>query len=103
IDLAALPLDDGPTYAMLQKGDAGGVFQFESQGMRDVLRAILGFSGGAEPLPENYRNWNLTYEGLLITFDEYQVAPYAAGMQQVLVPFDVLENYFAESFSNLAP
>lgn len=63
----------------------------------------LGFSGGAEPLPENYRNWNLTYEGLLITFDEYQVAPYAAGMQQVLVPFDVLENYFTESFSNLAP
>jgi hypothetical protein len=62
-----------------------------------------GFSGGADPLPENYRNWNLTYEGLLITFDEYQVAPYAAGMQQVLVPFDVLENYFAENFSNLAP
>jgi DNA polymerase-3 subunit alpha len=40
VDLAALPLDDQPTYAMLQKGDAGGVFQFESQGMRDVLRAM---------------------------------------------------------------
>jgi len=50
----------------------------------------LGFSGGADPLPENYLNWNLTYEGLLITFDEYQVAPYAAGKQQVLVPYDVL-------------
>jgi len=40
VDLARLPLDDRPTYAMLQKGDAGGVFQFESQGMRDVLRAM---------------------------------------------------------------
>ncbi len=40
VDLDRLPLDDGPTYAMLQKGDAGGVFQFESQGMRDVLRQM---------------------------------------------------------------
>jgi hypothetical protein len=48
----------------------------------------LGFSGGADPLPENYLNWNLTYEGLLVTFDEYQVAPYAAGKQQVLVPYE---------------
>jgi hypothetical protein len=58
----------------------------------------LGFSSGADPLPENYRNWNLTYEGLLITFDEYQVAPYAAGMQQVLVPFDYLQTEFSEQF-----
>ncbi len=40
IDLATVPLDDAPTYAMLQKGDAGGVFQFESQGMRDVLKQM---------------------------------------------------------------
>ncbi len=40
IDLARLPLDDAATYAMLQKGDAGGVFQFESQGMRDVLKQM---------------------------------------------------------------
>jgi DNA polymerase-3 subunit alpha len=40
VDLDRLPLDDKPTYEMLQKGDAGGVFQFESQGMRDVLRQM---------------------------------------------------------------
>ncbi len=40
VDLDRLPLDDAPTYAMLQKGDAGGVFQFESQGMRDVLKQM---------------------------------------------------------------
>jgi DNA polymerase-3 subunit alpha len=40
VDLDRLPLDDARTYAMLQQGDAGGVFQFESQGMRDVLRQM---------------------------------------------------------------
>jgi DNA polymerase-3 subunit alpha len=40
VDLARIPLDDARTYAMLSKGDAGGVFQFESQGMRDVLRQM---------------------------------------------------------------
>ena len=39
-DIDHLPLDDAPTYAMLAKGDAGGVFQFESAGMRDVLRQM---------------------------------------------------------------
>ncbi|HUZ63604.1 MAG TPA: DNA polymerase III subunit alpha [Acetobacteraceae bacterium] len=40
VDLDRLPLDDPPTYEMLARGDAGGVFQFESQGMRDVLRQM---------------------------------------------------------------
>ncbi|GAC1340245.1 MAG: DNA polymerase III subunit alpha [Acetobacteraceae bacterium] len=40
VDLDAIPLDDARTYEMLSRGDAGGVFQFESQGMRDVLRQM---------------------------------------------------------------
>ncbi len=40
VDLDRLPLDDKPTYDMLARGDAGGVFQFESPGMRDVLRQM---------------------------------------------------------------
>jgi DNA polymerase-3 subunit alpha len=40
LDLATLPLDDAKTYAMLAKGDAAGVFQFEGQGMRDCLRMM---------------------------------------------------------------
>ncbi len=40
IDLATLPLDDAKSYAMLAKGDAAGVFQFEGQGMRDCLRMM---------------------------------------------------------------
>ncbi len=40
VDLARIPLDDARTYEMLSRGDAGGVFQFESAGMRDVLRQM---------------------------------------------------------------
>ncbi len=40
IDITALPLDDEPTYEMLRKGDAMGVFQFEGTGMRDALRQV---------------------------------------------------------------
>jgi DNA polymerase III subunit alpha len=40
VELDCLPLDDVKTYEMLQRGDAGGVFQMEGQGMRDVLRQM---------------------------------------------------------------
>jgi DNA polymerase-3 subunit alpha len=40
VDIAKLPLDDPATYAMLQRGDATGVFQFESSGMREALRQV---------------------------------------------------------------
>jgi hypothetical protein len=53
-------------------------------------KGVLLFPDGADPLEENYRNWNATPDGLLITFDEYQVAPYAAGSQQVTVPYSEL-------------
>jgi len=49
-----------------------------------------GFEQGAEPEPRNYRNWNINPNGLMITFDEYQVAPYAAGSQTVVVPYTEL-------------
>ncbi|TAK50034.1 MAG: DNA polymerase III subunit alpha [Xanthobacteraceae bacterium] len=37
LDIATLPLDDAPTYAMLARGETVGVFQVESQGMRRAL------------------------------------------------------------------
>ncbi len=40
VDLERLPLDDKKTYDMLARGDAGGVFQMEGQGMRDTLRQM---------------------------------------------------------------
>jgi DNA polymerase-3 subunit alpha len=40
IDWSKLPLDDRKVYEMLAKGDATGVFQFESSGMREALRQV---------------------------------------------------------------
>ncbi len=39
-DMATLPLDDAETYAMLARGDSVGVFQFESEGMREALKRV---------------------------------------------------------------
>lgn len=48
------------------------------------------FTDGANPTAENYRNWNILPEGLMVTFDTYQVGPGAAGPQTVVVPWDQL-------------
>jgi DNA polymerase-3 subunit alpha len=36
--LAAMPLDDAPTYQVLSSGNTTAVFQLESRGMRDLIR-----------------------------------------------------------------
>ena len=38
IDLDTLPLDDEVSYKLFARGDTTGIFQFESHGMRDILR-----------------------------------------------------------------
>ena len=40
LDIATIPLDDKKTYEMLARGEATGVFQFESSGMREALRQV---------------------------------------------------------------
>ena len=40
IDIDDIPLDDPKTYALYQKGDTIGTFQFESDGMRQYLRDL---------------------------------------------------------------
>ena len=38
--MTTILLDDKKTYAMLARGEAMGVFQFESSGMREALRQV---------------------------------------------------------------
>ena len=40
LDIGTIPLDDKKTYEMLARGEATGVFQFESSGMREALRQV---------------------------------------------------------------
>ena len=50
------------------------------------------FEDGAKPTADNYKNWNVTKKGLLITFPPYQVAAYAYGPQTVIVPYSLLKD-----------
>ena len=40
LDMTELSLDDQTTYEMLARGDSTGVFQFESDGMREALKKV---------------------------------------------------------------
>ncbi len=40
VDINNIPLDDAKTFALLQRGDTTGVFQFESSGMKRYLREL---------------------------------------------------------------
>jgi hypothetical protein len=55
------------------------------------LRDKQMIADGTAPKPENFKNWNIKPNGLLFTFDEYQVAPYVNGAQTVLVPYSILK------------
>lgn len=45
------------------------------------------FKEGLQPKIENFTNWNLKENELQVSFDPYQVAPYAAGPQEVHIPY----------------
>lgn len=47
---------------------------------------------GAAASANNYQSWTITRRGIGIDFDSYQVAPYAAGPQSVLVPYSTLKD-----------
>ena len=46
---------------------------------------------GASPRADNYKAVAITRKGLWVTFDPYQVAPYAAGPQYVMLPYSALK------------
>ena len=61
--------------------------QTESKGLLEDQ-----IESGASAKGQNYQSWNITRRGLGITFDSYQVGPYAAGPQFVLVPYSTLKD-----------
>jgi hypothetical protein len=45
---------------------------------------------GTEPQLENFSKFNFSTFGFLFTFDEYSIGPYAAGRQEIWIPFSEL-------------
>jgi DNA polymerase-3 subunit alpha len=64
IDLYKLPLDDAGVYGLLQRGDAKGVFQLESEGIRELLKRMK---------PDNIRD-------LIAVLALYRPGPLEGGM-----------------------
>ncbi len=54
---------------------------------------------GTAPDPINYRNWVPTEEGLRLTFEPYQVAPYAVGPQAITIPWADLAGSLSAAFA----
>lgn len=54
---------------------------------------------GTAPVPENYQNWMLTPGALVFTFEQYQVAAYAAGPQTVTIPLSDVQDILAPAFA----
>ncbi|HEY7950100.1 MAG TPA: DNA polymerase III subunit alpha [Solirubrobacterales bacterium] len=40
IDMSAIPMDDAKTFEMLSRGEGTGVFQLESEGMREAMKKV---------------------------------------------------------------
>lgn len=67
-------------FAQSNKGDEGYVY--DKQMVED----------GTKPTADNFSRILPSKDGLIIYFDEYQVAPYAAGPQQVVIPYAKLKS-----------
>jgi DNA polymerase-3 subunit alpha len=69
VDLERLPEKDALTFALLQRGDTRGVFQFESDGIRELLKRMR---------PDNIRD-------LIATNALYRPGPLGGGMVDAYV------------------
>jgi hypothetical protein len=73
---------------------------------RDLLTQMANFgdvqwiADGTGTNPDNYQRFALTDEMLIFFFDEYQVAPYAAGPFQVSIPLQNIANILAPEFQS---
>jgi DNA polymerase-3 subunit alpha len=68
-DLEGLPLDDAPTYALLNRGETLGVFQLESEGMRKLLARLK---------PD-------CFEDLIAALALYRPGPLESGMADMFI------------------
>ncbi len=69
--------------------------KYSHQKLSETLRDQWMLKEGTAPNAKNYALWNLEADGILITFNEYQVGPYSAGVQEVEIPYSQLKNILA--------
>jgi hypothetical protein len=62
-----------------------------------ILEATF-FEEGILPREENYKEFNVTEEGIEFVFGQYQVAPYVFGEQRVTLLYSEIETILKDSF-----
>ncbi|HEY8227691.1 MAG TPA: DUF3298 domain-containing protein [Pyrinomonadaceae bacterium] len=85
-----------PGSKFLQAISAYCISDLKKQGKAKGPDSMLDDSSiqsGAGPTLKNYQSWTITKKGLGINFDSYQVAPYAAGPQFVMVPYSAIKEH----------
>lgn len=93
IDILDIPLDDEKAFSLLRAGNTAGVFQFESNGIKDVLRKL-------QPT---------TFEEIIAVNALYRPGPLGSGMvddfierkhgrQEINYFFDELESILKETY-----
>jgi len=87
IDIDKIPLDDTKTFALLQAGHTSGVFQFESSGIKDVLRKLK---------PEKF-------EDLIAVNALYRPGPLGSGMVEDFILRKHGKNQISYVFKELTP
>ena len=45
---------------------------------------------GTAPKADNFTNWNIVPDGILISFEDYQVGPHVMGQPELIVPYSAL-------------
>lgn len=71
------------------------IAKYSSKSLNEKLEDKWMINEGTAPLAKNYQTWNLEDDGILITFSEYQVAPYSYGVQEVQIPYAELKGLLA--------
>ena len=54
-------------------------------------------NGGTIPRPENFPYWNVVPDGILLSFDDYQLGPHSFGQSEFVIPYKVLRSVIRSS------
>jgi len=95
-------LDNGSTIALTDLFDPEtNYLEVLSEYSQRILSRKLTdkqmIADGTAAKEENFKHWNIKPYGLMITFDEAQVAPYVNGPQTVLIPFSAIKGLLAKN------
>jgi hypothetical protein len=68
---------------------------YSTKRLNETLHDKWMVDNGTQPIAKNFKNWNIQNDSILITFEEYQVAPYVEGPQEVEIPLKELKDLLA--------